>query len=213
MKKFFKKTKKGFSLIEILVSMSIFGIILIMLNQVLLSSLQISQENYVRGAYREATTELFDFIQRDIRNGNIVEGFSDDTSACDNTNQEENVFKCLLIENDQNNTVMWRTCDGDEDSICRYKVNPSNNNQPDANAPNNGLKKKSSSSIYVKDIRFEMVPDITVDAKEGFQNSVVAVTIESAPIAGESEVELVEDGEILIDIQQIIVTTRNATKG
>lgn len=180
--KFVGKNKKdGYSLMELLVSMAIFGMLFLALNQVMFSSLRISQENYKRALYRESVTEIFDFIKRDIRNANVI-------LNCENS-------ACEIEHEDQ---IRWTICG---ESICREKFNEATSNYE--------VIKKSTDFVYIRNVRFEK---LSVDASQndsGYTDNTIIVTIEAVPVSNQGEIEEARDGDLQIDVQQIIVSTRN----
>ncbi|HEX9804164.1 MAG TPA: prepilin-type N-terminal cleavage/methylation domain-containing protein [Candidatus Dojkabacteria bacterium] len=182
-----KRKKQGYTILELVLSMAIFGIIFVILNQVLFSAIRLSRENYIRALYRESVTEVMDFIKRDIRNANYV--FVCDGNTC---------------EVEHNQRIKWEPCNPpDISSICRYEQTATGGYD---------ILKRSTKNVYIKSIDFERIPVTINSSNANLDNETIIVTIEAVPIGGAQDVPLAESGAIPIDIQQIAVSTRNITK-
>lgn len=178
-----KNSKKGYSLIELLVSMAIFSVLLVVLNQVLFSAIKISYNNYIRGLYRESVTELLDYMKRDIRNANLIE-------SCTLTN--------CTIKHEK--TVRWSLCTNDQDSICRYE------SSDDINFT---LTKKSSRFIFIEDLKFESLEVNQSQQQSSYTDNTIIITIEAVPVGSDVDKEKAQQKQLPIDIQQSIISTRN----
>lgn len=168
---------------ELLVSMAIFGILMIMLTQVLFSALRISQENYLRSVYRESMGEVFDFLKRDIRNANVI-------SNCDGS-------ECLISHTQE---VIWSTCNSGT-SICKYVL--------DTETGEFEKVKETVDNIYIKDLKFEMASFQDVVSNTGYTNNTIIVTVQLVLVKNDEEREMAKNGELPTDVQQIVISTRN----
>jgi prepilin-type N-terminal cleavage/methylation domain-containing protein len=98
------KSKKGYTLLEMIISMAIFGVLLVVFTQIIFSALRISNEISVRSQFRETITEVIDLIKRDIRNADAV-------GECNGT-------KCVIAFD---TNVEWELCPPEEgvNRICK----------------------------------------------------------------------------------------------
>ncbi len=92
------KTKKGYSLVEIIVSLAIIGIILTILFNTLITTLRISFKTFARSFTREELSQVTTFVARDIRN-------SDSLNDCGSIAGSEN---CRLYIDGE--IVDWSLC-------------------------------------------------------------------------------------------------------
>ncbi len=67
-----KKKLKGFSLLETLVTLAIFGIMTAMLSQAILINITITRKASVRSRIREEMSEISSLVERDIRNAQLI---------------------------------------------------------------------------------------------------------------------------------------------
>ncbi len=93
----FKKTIKAFSLLEVMVSMAIIGIIMAMLSNILVNSIIISQKSIARSFVREEVSDILDRVAADVRDANTI-------SSCTGTLQ---TAKCDMV---LDAPVSWQTC-------------------------------------------------------------------------------------------------------
>ncbi len=177
------KDKKAYSLMELLVSMAIFGMLMIMLTQILFSSLKISQENYLRSVYRESLSEVFDFMKRDIRNANVIVDCQADVCHISHTQE-----------------VIWTKC-ADQISICKYVQNPETLEFEKV--------KETVDNIYVKDLKFEMASFDEVISNTGYTNNTIIVTVKLMLVKNDDDFALAQNDELPLDVQQIVISTRN----
>jgi len=73
-----KSTKKAYSLLEMLVTMAIFGIIIVLLLQSLLLNIRLNSQINLRSKFNSELDQLVSLIERDIRNADF---FYDDNSG------------------------------------------------------------------------------------------------------------------------------------
>jgi type II secretory pathway pseudopilin PulG len=106
-KRYKGKTKKAYSLIEVVISLGILGIIMTMLFSVLILSLQITFKILARSVVREEVSNITSLIARDIRN-------ADDITDCGIVTGS----RCELILNGQK--YEWIQCG---DRICKNILN------------------------------------------------------------------------------------------
>jgi prepilin-type N-terminal cleavage/methylation domain-containing protein len=67
-----KKKLKGFSILETLVTLAIFGIMTAMLSQAILININITRKASVRSRIREEMSQISSLIERDVRNAQLV---------------------------------------------------------------------------------------------------------------------------------------------
>ncbi|BCX13864.1 MAG: hypothetical protein KatS3mg085_396 [Candidatus Dojkabacteria bacterium] len=97
------KTKKGYSLVEVVVSLAIIAIIITILFNTVLITIRISYKNFARSLIREELSEISTLISRDVRNADQI--LSCTGSAC------EMVRDGVIIR--------WTLCDSV--SVCRQE--------------------------------------------------------------------------------------------
>lgn len=100
---------RGFSLVELIVSIGIIGIILLMLNTVIINTAIVAQKSLARSYVREEIATIADLIATDIRSADRVglcQGqFEDDSLRCE-------IFGRL--------NVVWQTCTvNNQKRICK----------------------------------------------------------------------------------------------
>ncbi len=102
---------KGYSLIEIIVSLAIIGIVLGMLSNVLINSIIISQKSLARSFVREEMAEVSNQMVSDIRNASKV-------LSCTGSLQSA---ECRIL---MDQVYIWKMCDIDGTShICKLDAN------------------------------------------------------------------------------------------
>jgi prepilin-type N-terminal cleavage/methylation domain-containing protein len=118
-----KSLKKGYSLIEIIISLAITGFAITVMFSFLILSLQISILSLSRSFVREEISNITGLIARDIRNADFV-------IACGTTTSQES---CQFVQNGQD--FMWQKCDGNglvnsnpalNTRVCKYTVEGNN---------------------------------------------------------------------------------------
>jgi type II secretory pathway pseudopilin PulG len=106
-----KKFKRGYSIVEVLVSLGIMTIVITMLFNVLILGLQSSIKSIARSSVREELSNISGLISRDFRNSeNIVN--------CAETTEQE--FECTFFKN--NVRYSWRRCNDDITKVCKYEL-------------------------------------------------------------------------------------------
>jgi len=96
---------KAFTLIEMLVSMAIFGIMTVLLLQSLLLNIQLSGQINARSQIRTELEEVTSLIERDIRNSTSI------SSTCAASD-------CIMTVNDTN--IEWKLVSGTPNRIVKY---------------------------------------------------------------------------------------------
>lgn len=177
------KNHKAYTLVEMLVTMAIFGVVLIVLTNLIFSAVRISEDIQTRSKYRDQMTELLDLIKRDIRN-------VDNLGSCSGSS-------CSLTID---NTITWQVCPSNigVNSICKFEQQ----------GTESVLLKKTPSFIYIKTLRFETLT-VESEGSSNVANSSIIVTIEAIPYKNLQEFEDARNGAIPFDVRQIIVSTRN----
>lgn len=114
-----KKLKKGYSLIEVIISLAIMGFAITVMFSFLILSLQISILSLSRSFVREEVTNISGLIARDIRNADYI-------INCGSSAASES---CEIVQNGVN--YVWQKCDatGSVNSnsalntrICKFKL-------------------------------------------------------------------------------------------
>lgn len=104
------KSKKGYSIVEILVSLAILAIVITMLFNVLIVGLQGSLKIIARSFVREELSAITSLITKDIRN-------SDRVISCGDSLPQNS---CEFFKN--NIRYSWSVCTDDELRICKYDL-------------------------------------------------------------------------------------------
>lgn len=104
------KNKKGYSLLEVLVSLGIMAIVITMLFNVLIVGIQSSLRVLARSVVREEIAYVSGLIARDIRN-------SDRVFNCGETSLQNS---CDFFRN--NIRYRWGQCTGETTRICKYDI-------------------------------------------------------------------------------------------
>lgn len=121
-KKYKQKLKKGYSLIEIIISLSIMGFAITVMFSFLILSLQVSILSLSRSFVREELSNVSGLIARDIRNADYIINCGDSDSP----------QSCELVQNGTN--YMWQKCDANgatnsneelNSRICKLRVDSS----------------------------------------------------------------------------------------
>lgn len=99
------KQKKAYSLVEVVVSLGIIGIIMTMLFSVLILSLQITFKILARSVVREEVANITGLISRDVRNADHLGACGGGTDSCE------------VIQG--GNRYFWYKCG---ERICKDKV-------------------------------------------------------------------------------------------
>lgn len=185
-----KKTEKAYTIIELLVSMSIFSMILVIFSQVLFSSLRIANDNLLRANFRESITEVFDLIKRDVRN-------ADNITECTGTSCTFSLVK----------TYRWAKCD---DSICKYEKIYN----PNGTLLREDLLKKTDTRFYVKSLDFDILSTASSQANSTYKDTTLIVTIQATALKTEEQRAIARSGgdssqDVSFDVRQIVISTRN----
>ena len=118
-----KKLKKGYSLIEIIISLAIMGFAITVMFSFLILSLQVSILSLSRSYVREEISNISGQVARDIRNADYV------INCGDVANPES----CELVQNGVN--YIWQKCDSNgtvninpvfNTRSCKFKINTAN---------------------------------------------------------------------------------------
>ncbi|KXK26582.1 MAG: hypothetical protein TR69_WS6001000588 [candidate division WS6 bacterium OLB20] len=184
MKKLPTKRLQGFSLVETLITLAIFGIMIAMISQVILINLEVSRKVYVRTQVREELAELTTLVQRDIRNARIVKECGEFRDG------SETVSRCTISHAEE---FTWTdNCPGDTaaiNRICKISV------------PGNQLLFETSDLITIEDFSF----DINLSTGEDGTKSTILMTLRASATN--------PNFEISNQVRQIAVSTRNFTLG
>lgn len=95
---------KGVSLLETVITISIFGLLMAMLMQTLLLNIQISRRITERSRVREELSELIGLIQRDMRNASVIDADLCGLVELDNEPTREPESGCVMSHV---GTFMW----------------------------------------------------------------------------------------------------------
>lgn len=133
MNKRFKKAFGAYSLLEILATLAIVSIIIVMLTDVLIITLEISRKSYVRSIVREEQNDILTRIGKDLRNARFV-------GEC----QGENETASCQVGLDQ--IYYWKLCD-------RYEQTGSDLCKMDYGQET--ILEKTSDNINIDLLRFE----------------------------------------------------------
>lgn len=97
------KKLRAFSLVELIVSIGIIGIILLMLNTVIINTAIVAQKSLARSYVREEIATIADLIATDIRAADrvgVCEGeFEDDSLRCEIFGRTNVVWQTCTIDN------------------------------------------------------------------------------------------------------------------
>ncbi len=138
------KNKKAYSLLEVIVTLAITSIIIVMLTNILLLSLDISKKSFIRASIREEQSKILLKIEKDIKNSILIDSCSgeNETALCEVTLDKK---------------YYWALCDdGNLRSICK-KIN--------LNTPNEQIVEKLPDYINVNYISFEQAPSEDLSKK------------------------------------------------
>jgi len=119
MKKIFKN-KKGFSLLELLITLAIFAILMVTTTALLVINLKAARKIKARSYAREETAFMFNVLKKDIRNANSV--------VYDSGNQTLMVTLQDQYDPSINRIYTWEF---DEDSIVRKEGSNTNYRMPE----------------------------------------------------------------------------------
>lgn len=109
MKKTLKKKLSAYSLLEMIASLAIVAVIMIMLSNILIVTVEISRKSYARSSVREEQNSILSKIEKDIRNSRYI-------SSCEGEN--ESAYCEVALDK----TYIWTTCqreEGDGIYICK----------------------------------------------------------------------------------------------
>ncbi|MBD3280759.1 prepilin-type N-terminal cleavage/methylation domain-containing protein [Candidatus Dojkabacteria bacterium] len=96
--------KAAYSLLEVLVTLAIVTILMVMLTNTLLLSLDISRKSLARSNLREEQNDILNKISKDIRNAKFVE-------TCSGVNENA---KCEVL---LDRRYTWTLCEDDEENV------------------------------------------------------------------------------------------------
>lgn len=113
----------AFSILELTVTLGIVGIIMVMLSNILITSISISQKSLARSFAREEVSQIVDAIASDIKGANEIKECSGDIAAGVN---------CRFISDAE---YLWTTCPGTNPGDMRICKFDSAGNQIYASSP------------------------------------------------------------------------------
>lgn len=120
------KVKSAYSLVEVIVSLAIVGVILTVLFNTLIVSLRISYNSFARSFTREEVSQIATLVTRDIRNAESV-------IAC---GEIESVESCdLVVDGTQ---IRWTECG--EQQVCRQVYDEETQNYSDNYTSSNSVR-------------------------------------------------------------------------
>ncbi len=144
--------RKGYSLLEMLITLLIVNIITLMLSNILVISLRTSLEIRERSASREELTTIINLMKRDARN-------SDSVNCLVNNSQ------CTFTK--ENEAIIWKICPVDGiNHICQEKVEI---------PPPNSVLFRSSSRLNITNLKFVTLSQAQAE-RENTQD-VISITI------------------------------------
>lgn len=178
------KTIKAFSLVEMLITIAIFGILIAMISQVILINIQVSRKTFIRSQIREELAEIATLIQRDVRNARLI-------GECGaNTQENRTINRCLMSHIEE---FVWTDdCPGSSEEIkkiCKKSV------------PGEQLLFESSDLITFERLNFE----VNLSSGTDGTRSTILVTLYSSASNPNFDVNN--------QVRQIAVSTRNFTLG
>ncbi|MBW7953189.1 MAG: type II secretion system protein [Candidatus Dojkabacteria bacterium] len=179
-----RKTIKAFSLVEMLITIAIFGILIAMISQVILINIQVSRKTFIRSQIREELAEIGTLIQRDVRNARLI-------GECGETSLENRTInRCLMSHIEE---FVWTDdCPGSSEGIkkiCKKSV------------PDEQLLFESSDLITFERLNFE----VNLSSGTDGTRSTILVTLYSSASNPNFDVNN--------QVRQIAVSTRNFTLG
>lgn len=105
------KRKKGYSMLEILISLAIMAFSMTVMFNFIILSLQISIFSLGRSFVREEMSNVLTLVARDIRNSDII-------LRCDDTEQQGT---CEFVFS--GNHLKWQPCSDDLTRVCKMNLN------------------------------------------------------------------------------------------
>ncbi|MFQ5492622.1 MAG: PilW family protein [Candidatus Dojkabacteria bacterium] len=184
------KLMKGFSLVETLITLAIFGILMAMLSQILIINISISRKTFARSRIRDEMSELVTLIQRDIRNAKIIGECGEKTEG------SETFTECQIYHAEE---FVWTdNCpdEGEVQRLCKLTV-------VDPAIPGDvpDVLFQTSDLINVDDFGLE----VGLSQGDDGTKSTILVTV----LASSAN----ENFEVNNQVRQIAVSTRNFTLG
>lgn len=110
------KTKKAYSLLEVIVSLAIVSVAIVTLINFLVISLRLNVISLARSVIREELNSISTLVSRDIRNADLV-------LNCGNTSELAVSSECSFVS--RGNIFRWQMCVESDlvDRICKYQLN------------------------------------------------------------------------------------------
>jgi len=109
------KNKKGYSILEVVVSLAIIAIMMVMLTNVMVISLTVSAKTSARANAREEVSNILANMKRDIRNAEVIKSCSgdNDSAICEGILSISGAFTWgLCTENDGTKIVCKKDRNG-----------------------------------------------------------------------------------------------------
>lgn len=177
------KLNKGYSIMEMLVTLLVVNILILMLSNILILSLRISLEINARSTAREEMTNITGLIKRDIRNANSV------SPSCLNGSSN-----CIVEKGFE--TVQWSVCpslDGSFQQICKFELNPQTLSQ-------SGIKFRSSNTMDYQTLVFQNA-SVNTGGSNNSPQATILITLTGSHTS--------ENVDIKDLYRQVIVSTLN----
>lgn len=173
------KNKKGFSILEMLISLVVISFILLIFFNTIITSLRLSYQNIGRSLVREESTAVLNQITRDVRNADIVPSCSG--------------LRCEILVD--NTSVIWTICDDNDVPITRPDIQPTDYICK-INDSTSQIVYSSDSKVLVNSIDFEF----STNTANGTAQNILVTIIATHQSTG------LDIGEV---IRQASISTRN----
>ncbi len=155
-----KQINKGYSLVEVLITLIVVNIILLMLSNIIVSALQVSIKVKERSRLREELSTIVNLVQKDFRNASKINDeeltVSEECSGTTPCNKCIDSTICNVTV--ATNRVEWKLCmndrTGELNSVCREKTDSSNTTT---------LEFKSDPSLVIEAFSFRSMGKVSIN--------------------------------------------------